>query len=215
LGAIHNIIILYIGQNNPVRRRISRKGAHLTASFTKRAIKDTFVRLLEERPLTDISVKDIVKECGINRNSFYYHFQDLPALIDELMADEADEVIRRYASLDSFIECFDDIIGFLVSKRRAIMHVYRAVDRATFERYAMKTCKYFVRSYTDTAYPAGSITDDQRRSVISVFYCLLLGMMLEWLENGMKETSVPHMRKVFEICVKTLPERASGAPPAN
>ena len=27
----------------------------------------------------------IVEECGINRNSFYYHYQDLPALIEEMI----------------------------------------------------------------------------------------------------------------------------------
>ena len=48
------------------------------ANFTRRAIKEAFTSLLEERPLNDITVKDIVERCGINRNSFYYHYQDLP-----------------------------------------------------------------------------------------------------------------------------------------
>ena len=51
------------------------------ANFTRKAIKETFLALLEERPLNDITIKDIVEKCGINRNSFYYHYQDLPALI--------------------------------------------------------------------------------------------------------------------------------------
>lgn len=55
------------------------------ANFTSRAIKQTFIELLEQRPLKDITVKDIVETCGINRNSFYYHFQDLPALIEEIV----------------------------------------------------------------------------------------------------------------------------------
>ena len=39
------------------------------ANFTRRAIKEAFTSLLEERPLNDITVKDIVERCGINRNS--------------------------------------------------------------------------------------------------------------------------------------------------
>ena len=42
------------------------------ANFTQKAIKDTFISLLEERPLSDITVKNIVETCGINRNSFYF-----------------------------------------------------------------------------------------------------------------------------------------------
>ena len=42
--------------------------------FTKRAIRNSFIRLLNERPVSQITVKDIVEDCGINRNSFYYHY---------------------------------------------------------------------------------------------------------------------------------------------
>ena len=52
-------------------------------NFTRRAIKESFLKLLNQRPLNQITVKDIVEDCGINRNSFYYHFEDLPALLEE------------------------------------------------------------------------------------------------------------------------------------
>ena len=44
------------------------------ANFTRKAIKEAFLKLLNQRPLSQITVKDIVEDCGINRNSFYYHF---------------------------------------------------------------------------------------------------------------------------------------------
>ena len=65
------------------------------ANFTRRAIKETFTALLEERPLNDITVKDIVERCGINRNSFYYHFQDIPSLLDEIITEETEKLIRH------------------------------------------------------------------------------------------------------------------------
>ena len=57
------------------------------ASFTRAAIKEAFLKLLNQRPLNQITIKDIVEDCGINRNSFYYHFEDLPALVEEMVAD--------------------------------------------------------------------------------------------------------------------------------
>ena len=51
----------------------------------REAIQAAFLSLLEERPLRDITVKDIVQSCGVNRNSFYYHFKDIPALLQENM----------------------------------------------------------------------------------------------------------------------------------
>ena len=54
-------------------------------NFTEKAIKVSFMKLLNAQPLNQISVRDIVEECGINRNSFYYHYQDIPALIEEIV----------------------------------------------------------------------------------------------------------------------------------
>ena len=43
---------------------------------TKDAIVAAFGELLTERPLSKITVKDIVDRCEISRNTFYYHFED-------------------------------------------------------------------------------------------------------------------------------------------
>lgn len=40
------------------------------ANFTKKAIRDSFVKLLNEKPISQITVKDIVEDCGVNRNTF-------------------------------------------------------------------------------------------------------------------------------------------------
>ncbi|HBY72506.1 MAG TPA: TetR family transcriptional regulator, partial [Lachnospiraceae bacterium] len=57
--------------------------------------------LLNERPLNRITVKDIVEDCGINRNSFYYHFEDMSSLVEEIMMEEADKIIDKYGSINS------------------------------------------------------------------------------------------------------------------
>ena len=61
------------------------------ANFTKQAIETAFLQLLNEKPLNKISVRDIVEKCGINRNSFYYHFQDIYEVL---------ELICRYDLVD-------------------------------------------------------------------------------------------------------------------
>ncbi len=41
-------------------------------------------------------MRDIVEDCGINRNSFYYHFQDILTLLEEIITDEINEIIAQY-----------------------------------------------------------------------------------------------------------------------
>lgn len=61
---------------------------------TKKIIKDTFWELLEEKPYNKITVKDIVERLGVNRNTFYYYFQDIPTLMIDSIEDFANQVIN-------------------------------------------------------------------------------------------------------------------------
>ena len=53
------------------------------SDFTKIAIMHSLIELLEEKEFTKITVKDIVTRCGINRNTFYYHFEDIYDLLGQ------------------------------------------------------------------------------------------------------------------------------------
>ena len=59
------------------------------SKYTHRAIIDSFWMLLEKKSLDKISVKDIIEIAQINRNTFYYHFEDLYALLDTVFHEEA------------------------------------------------------------------------------------------------------------------------------
>ena len=49
---------------------------------TKHEIIVAFWQLLEKKPYNKITVQDIVDHCHVNRNTFYYHFQDIPSLTE-------------------------------------------------------------------------------------------------------------------------------------
>lgn len=55
----------------------------------KGAIIDSFWTLLNEKSLDKITVKDVIELAEINRNTFYYHFEDLYALLYTVFSEEA------------------------------------------------------------------------------------------------------------------------------
>lgn len=167
------------------------------ANFTRRAIKETFLSLLEERPFSDITVKDIVEKCGINRNSFYYHYQDLPALMEEIVREDAENIIRKYPNVKSIVECYDALIEFASQRRRAIMHIYRSVNREMFETYLMQVSEYVIRSYVDTALEPIGIPAQDRQTIIDYYKCVGFGLVIDWLNNGMSEERAQSIRRIF------------------
>lgn len=105
------------------------------ADFTKRAIKASFLKLLDERPLSRITVKEIAADCGINRNTFYYHYEDIPALLMEIIKDNMDEILREYPAFDSFEQCVEAAIRTAINNRRVVMHIYNSINRNLYEQF--------------------------------------------------------------------------------
>ena len=61
--------------------------------FTSDEIKKSYLKLLNLRPVNKITVRDIADDCGINRNTFYYHFADLPTLLEDMIEEQAEEIV--------------------------------------------------------------------------------------------------------------------------
>ena len=173
------------------------------ANFTRDAIKAAFLKLLEERPFSEITVKNVVEECGINRNSFYYHFHDLPALLEEIVREEADTVIEKYSSVHSVVECYDAIEEFASHRKRAIMHIYRSLSRDVFERYLMQLSEYFITQYIDALLSEGGLDGNMiernRKIIVNYYKCLFFGVTIDWLNGGMKEENAQEFRRIFKI----------------
>lgn len=57
------------------------------SGFTKDVIARTLIELLDEKPMSKVTVKDIVERCGVNRNTFYYHFHDIPEVVEYVLKE--------------------------------------------------------------------------------------------------------------------------------
>ncbi len=157
------------------------------ANFTKNAIKASCLKLLNERPISKITVKDIVEDCGINRNSFYYHFQDIPALLEDIITSEADSLISECSSVESLNEVFETALSFALQNKKAVLHIYNSANRALYENYLRRICEHIVSSFLETAFPQADISDYDRAVIVRFYKCACVGFVMDWLESGMKE----------------------------
>ena len=74
------------------------------SGFTKEIIIRTLFELLNEKPLAKITVKDIVERCGVNRNTFYYHFRDISDVVESALLREVDNAFEHPVEVDSMLE---------------------------------------------------------------------------------------------------------------
>ena len=105
------------------------------AQFTQKAIVESLIKLLNERPLDKITIKDIVEDCGINRNTFYYHFEDIPSLVKQILNAEAEKVLLKQETVVSWEEGFIEGAQFALQNKKVVYHIYNSVRREEVEKY--------------------------------------------------------------------------------
>lgn len=175
------------------------------ADLMKKEIKRTFFAMLNEKPLSQITVKQLAEKCGINRNSFYYHYPDLPALIEEIAKEEADRIISEYSTIDSLETALYAAIGFGKENRRAILHIYNSVSRDIFERYLWNVCEYVVKSYGNRVFEGMEVRDTDREIIERFYRCECFGFVIAWLSENMTSDVSEQIRRFCELH-RGLPE---------
>lgn len=168
-------------------------------SFTRNAIINAFLQLLDERPLSRITVKDIVDQCGVNRNTFYYHFADIPSLIEAISKEELDRLVQQYAQVNSMEECLMIGVDYILRKRRSVLHLYNSNNRDLCERELMTICQYVVETYFASRPEWERCDPVDREILVRSYRCWCFGLLVDWLSNGLKEDIKPTLKRLCEL----------------
>ena len=149
-------------------------------SFTKKAIAEAFFRLLDQKPLDKITVKDIVEECDITRRTFYYHYQDIYALVEDILRAETEKVVSQYCDPDTWEEGFIVASHFVLENRRAIFH------RDEVDKYVDTIASEVMFGYIKKISKGIPAKEEDKRLICEFYKNALVGLVKTWLDSGMK-----------------------------
>ena len=155
------------------------------SSLTYKAITESFLKLLDKQPLNKITLKDIVEDCGVNRNTFYYHFADLPSLIEAIVKDDADRIAQECGGVGSLQDCLKAALQFTTSHRRAVYHIYSSASRDILEQYLMGICGYVVEKFIDNVSAGIDASQEDKAVIVQYYKCACFGELIDWLNHGM------------------------------
>lgn len=153
---------------------------------TKSAIIDAFWLLLEEKPYNKITVKDIVERCHMNRNTFYYHFHDIPELLEITIKNDADQIIQDYGRCGAPLESILCFIEHCNNRKKAILHIYRSVYREYFINELDRIGLYIVNQYLNTVITDYALPEEDKALLTRFYKCMFTGVLIDWLNQGMQ-----------------------------
>lgn len=155
--------------------------------LTKKMIREVFVHMLNERPLHKITVTDIVNECDINRNTFYYYYADIYDIVSQIFQTEMQRVIDDYNDKNSWEESLLQALKFAVKNKKAVYHIYNSIQKEKLEKYLFDVCGNVMRRYVERVRINLDIhASNSDMDIIILFYqYALTEMFINWIYSGM------------------------------
>lgn len=166
---------------------------------TKQALSEAFWQLLEEMPYSKITVREIVDRCQVNRNTFYYHFRDIPALAEATMQSWVDEIVKKNFSFGNPQDCLVPLVEGCTARRRAILHIYRSVQREEFVRHLSGLVNHAIGVYAEGVRNTLGADLEALPALCHFYRCAGMGLVLDWLDQGMGYDMLGFLESVCKI----------------
>lgn len=119
------------------------------ASKTKENIIETYLSLLEENEFDKVTVTDLVEGCSISRQTFYYHFDSIEAMLKWSFENEVEKAITEskncatwMAALRNLVPMFEKYNVVITSARNSTKLLF-VQDLIAYNIYQF-TLKYYL-----------------------------------------------------------------------
>ena len=176
------------------------------ANYTQKLILDTFESMLDRMPFDKITVTALIKECNIGRNTFYYHYDDIYALLDEWLRIKLGEL----ANPDDQPEWQDVLKAVLYgcrANKRKIYNIYSSLSRDRMEYYLFGQPNSLISEHVERLCEAQRIDPERAQTVAEIIEYTAYGFFMRFLRGGMKadiESSVNKLGSVLEEMINSL-----------
>ncbi len=176
---------------------------------TKLMLAESLRNLMRKKPLDKIKIHEIVDACGVNRQTFYYHFQDIYALVEWMYQYDAVKIIEQnneaflkgeIGTEDNWDSVINALFAYIEEHRNEILSVINSRAMVYFSNFVYEALKSSIRRVVDVK-SENIVVDEFYKNFISNFYAIALGGMVQsWLETSgtarMSSQELIHMLKI-------------------
>lgn len=170
------------------------------ASGTKEALGRALKKMMHSKPIDKITIKDLVDICGVNRQTFYYHFDDVYDLLEWVFEQDANKVLPDEIRRDSWREDVTVFFQYLKDNSSFALNVYNSHSRLYMLRYYKNRLSACVRSFAELASDGYDIERLDYEFIIEFYSGCIIGIIEQWLDAGMKTPAIV----TGERCLKVL-----------
>ena len=165
------------------------------SNITKLALADSLKKLMAEKAFNKIRVDDIVRGCGLTRQSFYYHFKDKYDLMNWIYYTETARFMASYDTLKHWTDGLKDLCYYMQQNKTFYKNALNTTGQNSFPEYL----NHYISTVSISAIESMlNVEYDQDKwdFIVSFFATALVTFIVRWANSGMKDDPAEYITKI-------------------
>ena len=174
---------------------------------TRQALAASLKRAMLKKPLSKISVRELIEDCNVNRKTFYYHFDDIYALVKWMLEQEAVELVKQFDLVVNYKEAILFILDYVETNKHILNCAYDSMGRDGLKRFLYQDFIAVMRSMIDGyERQLGVSVDEDFKQFAAGFYAeAVAGTLINVLQSHGKYDREAVTRDITLIFKSSIP----------
>jgi len=171
---------------------------------TKKALANALNDVLEKKPLDKITITDLTDACGVNRQTFYYHFHDIYELVEWMYLGAANYAIGQNKTYTNWQDGMLSMCNMMLENKSFILRTYHSRAKDHLEEILVDLSYELLMNVVKEYSANYSISLENAKFIANFYKYAFAGVILEWVKNEMKGDPKTMIKRVGKLMKGTF-----------
>ncbi|MGN1472495.1 MAG: TetR/AcrR family transcriptional regulator C-terminal domain-containing protein [Eubacteriales bacterium] len=176
---------------------------------TKKSLAAALKKSMETKKLSKITVSELIAECNVNRKTFYYHFEDIYALLKWMLEEEAIEVVKQFDMVVNTEEAFRFVMDYVEENKHIINCAYDSMGHEELKRFFYTDVNGILfGAIKNGEDKLGISLDESFQEFLARFYTeAAAGVLIDWIKNRVsqdRETILQNLLLIYRVSIPAI-----------
>ena len=167
-----------------------------TTLMTKKALAASLKKLMEKSALDKISIREIVEDCGVNRKTFYYHFNNIYDLVDWMFEEEAIESVKQYDFITDYENAVRFSMNYIEENEHVVNSALDALGRDELKKFFYNNFVDNMRDIVDEISKDMTIPKDYIDFLINFYTESFASLLIDWIRNRAEKDKEKYIKYI-------------------
>jgi AcrR family transcriptional regulator len=169
------------------------------SKLTKIALSKSLKKELEIKKFDKITVKEVVERAGVNRQTFYYHFQDIYDLLEWTFAEDLSGCHVEPFTMTSWTVQLKNVIDYIDKNRVVVENIYNSLDHDFIRKSLGESIRPSIEEAITGDINNAKFENDDITLAVKLITWVVVECLMEWVSTHFKSNPYQTLEQVEHL----------------